>query len=93
MTWKFLNALLFLVFCINSSTSKAFAENFKLNENKSKITYSLTQFGIPFKRNCLSAPDDLGLEITSSKETNNESILFLTELDLNSKFVSKNRLF
>ena len=85
--------LIFLLFCI--AITNVYAKSFNLDEDKSKITYSLTQFGIPFKRKDLPASgkvyftDDEALE---NKLPCSESFP-IAGVDLTAKFTSKNPLF
>ena len=69
----------------------AFAETIDLDQDKSKLTYTLTQFGIPFKRKPLPASGNLQIEkrVISSEKT----LLCLQGIDLKARFVSKNPFF
>lgn len=78
MKWKtfIITASLFLL------GHTAYAKSFELDKDKSKITYALTKFGIPFKKKPLPAEGQIELENSS-----------LSSLNLKARFTSKNPLF
>ena len=83
MNWKnLILILLLLLFALPVN-----AKLVQLDENKSKITYTLTGFGIPFKRKQLTTSGQVDL-VGADNE-----LLLLTKFDFNTKFTSKNKLF
>ena len=80
MIWK----TIFITFCICIFCLEADAKTFQLNESESTVTYTLTDFGFPFKRKALPTTGEIGLSEDSKK---------LTGLKLKTKFISKNFLF
>ena len=80
MFWK----TIFATFCIFIYCIGANATTLQLNEKKSKVTYTLTQYGFPFKRKGLP---------TTGKIRLSEDLKELEFLKLKTKFISKNILF
>ncbi len=80
MFWK----TIFTIFCIFICCIEANAKTFQLDEKKSKITYTLTSFGFPFKRKALPTTGEIGLSENSE---------MLERLELKAKFTSKNPIF
>ena len=80
MFWK----ILIITFCTVLSCLEANADTFQLDEKKSKVTYTLTQFGFPFKRKGLPTTGEISL---------NKDLTELESLELKTKFISKNFLF
>ena len=80
MIWK----TIFIIFSVFISCLVADANTLPLDEKKSKVTYTLTQFGFPFKRKALPTTGEITLS-EDSKE--------LESLKLTTKFISKNFLF
>ena len=80
MFWK----TIFITFCIFIYCLNANANVLLLNEKKSKVTYTLTQFGFPFKRKGLPTTGEISLS---------EDLKELKSLKLKTKFISKNLLF
>ncbi len=80
MFWK----TIFVSFCIFICCLEAGASILQLDEKKSKVTYTLTQFGFPFKRKGLPTTGEIIL---------NENSKELEGLKLKTKFISKNFLF
>ena len=64
--------------------SNASAKDFVLDSNKSTVTYTLTQFGFPFKRKALPTTGEISLS---------EDLKELNSLKIKTKFISKNFLF
>ena len=73
--------LIFLLLPFNNIAS---AKNLELIEKKSKVTYTLTQFGFPFKRKALPTTGEISLS---------EDLKALKSLKMKTKFISKNFLF
>lgn len=87
MFQKLFIIILPLFFFIDS----AYAESFKLDKNKSKITYSLTKFGIPFKVRTIPAEGQI---IAYNKDHPlSRKQLFLEAVNLKATFTSKLPLF
>ena len=80
MFWK----TIFITFCIFIYCLGANAKTLQLNEKKSKVTYTLTQFGFPFKRKGLPTTGEIELS---------KDLTMLKRLKLKTKFISKNFLF
>ena len=81
MFWK----TIFITFCIFVfCLGEAEANTLQLDKKKSKITYTLTQFGFPFKRKALPTTGEINLS---------EDLKKLKGLKLKTKFISKNFLF
>ena len=80
MFWK----TIFITLCIFICCVEANAASLQLDEKKSKITYTITQFGFPFKRKGL--PTTGQIILTEDSE-------MLEKLELKTKFISKNYLF
>ena len=79
MFWKTIITFCIFIYCLEANAS-----TLQLDENKSKVTYTLTDFGFPFKRKALPTTGEISLS-EDSKE--------LTGLKLKTKFISKNFLF
>ena len=79
MIEKFLTLALLLTSLIGSPSHS----NLSLNQNKTKLTYTLTKFGIPFKRKSLRATGHISMDRNAH----------LHEIKLESKFNSKSSLF
>ena len=80
MFWKtLLTILCIFIFCLEAT-----ARTLQLNEKKSKVTYTLTQFGFPFKRKGLPTTGEINLS---------EDSKMLQGLKLKTKFISTNFLF
>ena len=82
MIWKIL--FLLLLFFGNS----VYAAVYELDKERSKLTYTLTEFGIPFKRKPLPATG----KIYSDKNIVNNKH-YLQGINLKVRFLSKNFLF
>ena len=80
MFWK----TIIIIFCVCLFCLDANAKTFLLDEKKSKVTYTLTQFGFPFKRKALPTTGEIVLS---------EDLKELKFLKLKTKFISKNFLF
>ena len=80
MFWK----TIFITFCVFAFCIEVNASTLQLDEKKSKITYTLTDFGFPFKRKALPTIGEISLS---------EDLKELTGLKLKTKFISKNFLF
>ncbi|MBI3590959.1 MAG: YceI family protein [Candidatus Melainabacteria bacterium] len=80
MIWR----TIFITFCVFIFCLEASANTLPLDEKKSKVTYTLTQFRFPFKRKALPTTGEISLS-ENSKE--------LEGLKLKTKFISKNFLF
>ena len=80
MFWK----IIFITLCLFVCCIEANANTFPLDEKKTKITYTLTQFGFPFKRKALPTIGEISLS---------EDLKELKGLKLQTKFISKNFLF
>ena len=80
MFWK----TIFISFCLFVFCLEAGASTLQLDEKKSKITYTLTQFGFPFKRKGLPTTGEIILS---------DNLRELEGLQLKTKFISKNFLF
>ena len=80
MFWK----TIFIAFCIFVFCLESSASTLSLDEKKSKVTYTLTNFGFPFKRKALPTTGEISLS---------EDLKELTGLKLETKFISKNFLF
>ena len=80
MFWK----TIFITFCIFICCLEANAGTLQLDEKKSKVTYTLTQFGFPFKRKALPTTGEINLS---------ENAEMLNGLKIKTKFISKNVLF
>ena len=76
--------IILIIFCICIFCLNANAHVLQLDEKKSKITYTLTQFGFPFKRKGLPTTGEISLS---------EDLKMLKGLKLKTKFISKNFLF
>ncbi|MBI2996430.1 MAG: YceI family protein [Candidatus Melainabacteria bacterium] len=77
--------LLILIF-----TTNAYAETFQLDKDRSKIIYSLSKFGIPFKIKALKAEGQIYLDKDLSSLNN---YTLLRGVDLKTNFTSRNALF
>ena len=80
MFWK----TIFITLCVCIFCLGANANILQLNEKKSKVTYTLTQYGFPFKRKGLPTTGEIELS---------EDLKELKSLKLKTKFISKNFLF
>lgn len=80
--------IIILVFLFLTYKNIAYAEVFKLNQNKSKIIYTLSKFNIPFKVKTLNASGQVKL-----KKGNSPCQFLLEGLYLKAKFTSKMALF
>lgn len=76
--------IIIVVFFICILASCADAKVMQLDEKKNKITYTLTNFGFPFKRKALPTTGELILS---------DDLKELISLKLKTKFISKNFLF
>lgn len=75
--------ILIIIFAFTCCLS-ANASILQLDEKKSRVTYTLTQFGFPFKRKALPTTGEIEL---------NETQTMVTSLKMKTKFISKNPLF
>lgn len=76
--------IILITCCIFICCIEANAAVLQLDEKKSRVTYTLTQFGFPFKRKGLPTTGEIIL---------NENSRELEGLKLKTKFISKNFLF
>jgi hypothetical protein len=83
-----LTAIVCSLYCLNASGSII-----ELNSEKSKITYSLSKFGIPFKIKSLPTTGEMGFEIISSEGGEGCKSILLKEFDIKTNFTSKLQLF
>ena len=81
MSWKIIFITLCLFICCILETN---AVTYQLDEKKSKVTYTLTNFGFPFKRKPLPTTGEIILS---------EDLKELESLKLKTRFISKNFLF
>ncbi len=79
MFWKTIITFCIFVYCLEANAS-----TLQLDEKKTKITYTITQFGFPFKRKALPTTGEIVLS---------ENSKMLERLELKTKFISKNDLF
>ena len=75
---------IFITFCVCIFCLDANAHILQLDEKKSKVTYTLTQFGFPFKRKGLPTTGEIELS---------KDLKELKSLKLKTKFISTNFLF
>lgn len=88
MKWKYIVLIFLLLLC--SDIDYVHAKSFLIDENKSKITYSLSKFGIPFKIKSLVTTGLINIEKINSLES---PCLELKGLSLKTNFTSKLSLF
>ena len=88
MNWKKL--ILSTCLCLFISFVPACAETIKLNEEQSKLNYTLSCLGIPIKKKALPASGQIDVERFDSQTSEK---IQLKGLKLTVKFTSKNPLF
>ena len=75
------------------SCSSVNAKIIRLDESKSKLIYTLTQFNIPFKRKALPTTGIVLIEKNKSSAGNNFALSLLKGLTTKTRFTSKNPFF
>ena len=80
-------------FCLFTLSLKASGETIKFDENKSKINYTLTCFGFPFKKKFVPVHGQIYLTKSDSSRKRDNNLYLLNELDLTANFISTNILF
>ncbi|GEM_PF-1571924 len=89
---KFLKNFIFILLFL-ASISSAQAKVIKLDVNKSKLIYTLTQYSIPFKRKTLPTTGIAFIKKNKSFSGNNSELILLKGLDTKTRFTSKNPFF